>query len=309
MRLTRWLCSLALVVLAAGPAVASDCTNVSTGLIPLIDLGTGTYKGMIGGLYGAGANEPPAAHTANGLRAADRVVPRAPNGKPAANGLVVLISIGMSNTTMEFSAFQELVRRDALVSPSLVTVDGAQGGVTAADWADPRHPTWSELDKRLRAAGVSRAQVQTAWVKLANRADSTPVDTYRAQLERDWIATLNNLRDRFPNLQIAYESSRIYAGYASTMLNPEPYAYESGFVVKRTIQRQIAGQLPIRPWLAWGPYLWSDGLVPRSDGLTWQCSDFNSDGTHPSTSGRRKVAERLLEFLESDDTAAPWFLR
>jgi lysophospholipase L1-like esterase len=273
-----------------------------------MDLGTGTYKGMVGGLYGAGSNEPPAAHAATGLQAASRVVPRSRTGAPSSTGRVVLISIGMSNTTMEFRAFQELVRNDGRVSPSLTVVDGAQGGVTAADWADRANAAWSELDRRLKAAGVTRAQVQVAWVKMANRAESTPVDTYRAQLEQDWITTLRNLRDRFPNLQIAYQTSRIYAGYASTMLNPEPYAYESGFVVKRIIQRQIAGQLPIQPWLAWGPYLWADGLVPRSDGLTWQCSDFNSDGTHPSASGRRKVAERLLEFFESDDTAT-WFLR
>ena len=308
-RLTQTVCVFVVVALAAGQALASDCTNVSTGLIPLMDLGTGTYKGMVGGLYGAGRNTPPDTHLENGLRAATRVVPRTPRGTPSADGRVVLISIGMSNTTQEFSAFQALLRGDGRVSPSLLTVDGAQGGMTAADWADPRSAAWSELDKRLRAAGVARAQVQAAWVKLANRADSTPVDTYRAQLERDWLTTLNNLRDRFPNLQIAYETSRIYAGYATSLLNPEPYAYESGFVVKRVIQRQIAGQLPLRPWLAWGPYLWADGLVPRSDGLTWQCSDFQSDGTHPSATGRRKVAERLLDFFESDDTATPWVLR
>ena len=307
--LTLFASALVLVAVTVARAVAADCTNVSTGMIPLTDLGTGTYKGMVGGLYGAGANELPDAHLTNGLRAAARIVPRDGRGAPNPAGRIVLISIGMSNTTQEFSAFQELVRRDAGVSPSLITVDGAQGGMTAADWADPGADAWSVLDKRLRAAGVTRAQVQAAWVKLANRAYSTPVDTYRAQLEQDWIVTLRNLRDRFPNLQIAYHSSRIYAGYATSLLNPEPYAYESGFVVKRIIQRQISGQLAPRPWLAWGPYLWADGLVPRSDGLTWQCSDFQSDGTHPSTAGRRKVAQRLLDFLESDDTARPWFTR
>ena len=29
--------------------------------------------------------------------------------------------------------------------------------------------------------------------------------------------------------------------------------------------------------MAWGPYLWADGEVPRSDGLQWFCSDFASD--------------------------------
>ena len=43
-------------------------------------------------------------------------------------------------------------------------------------------------------------------------------------------------------------SSRIYAGYAVTPLNPEPYAYESAFSVRGLIQQQMAGgkTLPTR---------------------------------------------------------------
>ena len=40
---------------------------------------------------------------------------------------------------------------------------------------------------------------------------------------------LNMAKERYPNLRVAYLSSRIYAGYATTPLNPEPYAYESAF--------------------------------------------------------------------------------
>jgi len=32
--------------------------------VPLTDLGTRTYKGFVGGLYPAGANQPPASHAA-----------------------------------------------------------------------------------------------------------------------------------------------------------------------------------------------------------------------------------------------------
>jgi lysophospholipase L1-like esterase len=60
-------------------------------------------------------------------------------------------------------------------------------------------------------------------------------------------------------------------------------------------------------WVAWGAYLWADGLNARSDGLTWQIGDFAADGTHPSTSGRMKVAKMLLGFLESADTSRCWF--
>jgi uncharacterized protein (TIGR03437 family) len=62
------------------------------------------------------------------------------------------------------------------------------------------------------------------------------------------------------------------------------------------------------PWLSWGPYLWADGTTARDDGLVWECSDFREDGTHPSESGRQKVAAMLLNFFESDTTARPWFV-
>lgn len=99
----------------------------------------------------------------------------------------------------------------------------------------------------------------------------------------------------------------------------EPYAYESAFSVRWLIEEQVGGSPALNhdpnagpvmaPWLAWGPYLWADGLVPRaSDGLTWACGDFStSDGTHPAETGRAKVAQMLLDFFTSDPTAAPWF--
>jgi len=40
-------------------------------------------------------------------------------------------------------------------------------------------------------------------------------------------------------MQAWFLSSRIYAGYATTLLNPEPYAFESGFSVQRLVQAQI----------------------------------------------------------------------
>jgi lysophospholipase L1-like esterase len=61
------------------------------------------------------------------------------------------------------------------------------------------------------------------------------------------------------------------------------------------------------PLLLWGPYLWADGVKPRSDGLVWKREDLAGDGTHPSASGRRKVAQLLLDFFKNDDLAKGWF--
>ena len=127
------------------------------------------------------------------------------------------------------------------------------------------------------------------------------------------------MQDRFPNLKITYLSSRTYAGYATSPLNPEPFAYEGGFSVKWLIADQLAGKPelnydaakgPVRaPWLEWGPYVWADGVKPNKDGLSYSVDDYvEADRTHPSESGRMKVATRLMAFLKNDSTSKSWFL-
>ena len=172
---------------------------------------------------------------------------------------------------------------------------------------------------RLAAAGVTAKQVQAVWIKQANGNPEEGFPDAAKKLAADVVATLHNLHDKFPNLKIAYLSSRIYGGYATTALNPEPYAYEGGFAMKWVIADQIAGKPELNydpakgavraPWLAWGPYLWTDGVKGRkTDSLTWLKDDVvETDRTHPSDSGRAKVAKMLLDFLKSDPTAKIWF--
>jgi hypothetical protein len=135
---------------------------------------------------------------------------------------------------------------------------------------------------------------------------------------------LRALRHHYPNLQQVYVSSRTYGGFAASTLNPEPYAYESGFAVKWLVQAQVeqmrSGTIDAHtgdidydaaaPWVAWGPYLWAgDASNPRADGFYWTRQDFSADGTHPSQTGRRKVGQLLLDFLLSSPQASPWFAR
>lgn len=128
---------------------------------------------------------------------------------------------------------------------------------------------------------------------------------------------LRHAKARFPNLRVAYLGSRIYGGYAGTALNPEPYAYEGAFAVRGLILDQARGNAQLAfdgaakvPLLLWGPYFWADGTTPRKgDGLVWERADLAGDGTHPSESGRRKVAEQLLTFFKEDSLASEWFVR
>jgi lysophospholipase L1-like esterase len=310
----RWVLFLALAVSLCGQP-----PRESTGLVPLPDLGRGMYQGEQGGLYPGGQNAPPAAHLNAGLALAKRIVPLDSSGKPSESGKIVLLSIGMSNTTSEFKAFQLLAAREKGLNSKLVIVDGAQGGQTARITAGPNANFWNVVERRLSAAGVAGNQVEAVWIKQANAQPSAAFPAEAKRLQADLVATLRNLHDRFPNLKIAYLSSRIYGGYAATPLNPEPHAYESAFAAKWTIAGQIAGDPDLNydpakgavrsPWIAWGPYLWADGTKGRrQDGLVYRREDLGPDGTHPSESGRRKVAAQLLDFLKTDPTSKPWFL-
>lgn len=291
----------------------------STGLVPLPDLGKGTYKGEQGGFYPGGQNAPPAAHLKAGLARARDIAPLDAEGVRSDNGKIVLLSIGMSNTTQEFSVFQKLAREDKDLNPRLAIVDGAQGGQAAEVTANPQANYWKVVDERLAQAGVTARQVQVVWVKQANIRPAEEFPANARRLQRDFIATLQNCAARFPNLKIAYLSSRTYGGYATTPLNPEPHAYEGGFAVRWVVSDQIAGKPELNydpakgearsPWAAWGPYLWTDGMKGRTDGFKYAREDFGPDGTHPSVSGREKVARLLLDFLKGEPTARTWFLK
>ena len=214
--------------------------------------------------------------------------------------------------------FKQIADKDEMKSPLVAVVNCAQGGQAMAQWVDPKARAWVEADRRLAAASVSPNQVQVVWVKLANVGPKGELAEHGQKLQKDTLAVLHNARARFPNLRIAYLGSRIYAGYATTALNPEPYAYESGFSVKWLIEQQIRGEQALNfdssrgsvraPWLSWGPYLWANGTSAREDGLKWEERDLGDDGTHPSRAGEKKVARLLLDFFKSDSTTKGWFV-
>lgn len=301
----------------------------TTGLVPITEMGDGLYKGQTGGLYGYGRNVPPEPHLKAAQTQAALIVPRDAAGNPSEGGKIVLISQGMSNTTQEFSAFKTLAEADPNKAAQVVIVDCAQGGMAAHQWAYPevvvnqnRPSPWDVMDRRIKAAGVTAGQIQVVWLKQAQMgpAQLGEFPAHARSLQDDVAIILRQLRTRFPNLRLAYLSSRIYAGYAATPLNPEPYAYESAFSVRWLIESQSAGDPNLNydpaqgevkaPLLLWGPYLWADGIKPRqSDGLVWNREDLEADGTHPSVSGRRKVANLLLTFFKTDAGTKPWFVK
>ena len=315
--------------------VGAQCTLTNVGLVPLPEMGPRTYKGYTGGLYPGGRNNRPPAHLAAGLRIAiEGIRPLNASGNvDTNNGKIVLISVGMSNTTHEFGsgdrdthdfrqAFKFRADNDRSRNPQLVIVDGAQGGQDVTRWTNIAAPTWSTVRQRLNQAGVSTQQVQAAWVKQSLQ-DITQYGGFpeaTLELQKDLEIVVRNLKVLFPNIQMAFVSSRTRCYTTNSLAtNPEPYSWEVGFATKWMIERQIQGAPDLNfdpakgpvvaPYLCWGPYLWADGTVGRNDGLVWLCSDVVSDFTHPSSNGVHKVADQLLSFFKTDPTTTPWFLR
>ena len=324
MRRNLWWVGLIVAgVLGACGAWAQETGRVER-LVPLDQMAaTERYKGEDGGLYGGGKNEPPAGQRKAALGQIARIEPLDAQGKPSGGGKIVLLSMGMSNTTQEFTEFKKLADRDEARNPKVVIVDGALGGADAEAWVAEgmRERVWENVQKRLEAAGVTPEQVQVVWMKQALKGPARlgAFPRHAEVLRDDMVTGLNMAKERFPNLRIAYLSSRIYAGYASTPLNPEPYAYEGAFAVRWVIQSQMKGDAKLNwdetkgkvraPVVLWGPYLWADGTNGRkSDKLVWNAEDFGPDGTHPSMSGRTKVAQLLLKFLKTDELAKGWFV-
>ena len=318
---------------------ATEARALATGNVPLNDLLSGTYLGFTGGLYPQGRNTMPTAHSNAGQVQAAAIRPLDSNGQPSASGKYVLLSIGMSHPTQEFCShtgalpcdawtFMGRAAADAAVNKStLVIANGAMGGQVADTWDSPNDDNYNRvMTDVLTPQGLGEKQVQILWFKMANVQPTVSLPASNAdayQLKTSMGNVLRAAKSRYPNLKQVFISSRSYAGYSETRLNPEPYAYESGFAVKWVVEAQIrqkatgtidahAGNLDygqgVAPWIAWGPYLWADGEVPRSDGLIWKRTDFGRDGTHPSQSGESKVGAMLLDFFKTSPHTRCWFL-
>lgn len=343
--------------LNAGPGMIPADKVDTSGLVALTDM-TGSYKGEDGGLYGHGLNSPPEKHYAAYLKASEKIQPLDAGGKPSPDGKIGLITIGFSNTSLESADFKRTADVDPAKSPRVIVVNGAIGSRAAVMWAYDgaavlpvaeqarldkemdtlRMPktnrkgsqgksdqdTWPTLDQRLQEAGLVAGQVQAVWMKHVEAGPRALGDfpAHAKALQMDMAAIMVIAKKRFPNLRVAFISSRTYGGWAGPNSgSPEPFAYECAFAVRGLIQSQIQGdpQLnydPARgnvqsPILLWGPYLWANGDNSRKlDGFTWSVNDVRSDDhMHPGESGCQKVTEVLLNFFKTDPGTRRWFVR
>lgn len=270
------------------------CDKTSIGKIPLID-GVGLYKN---------GNLPPPDHLAKGVELGNRVEKLDTNGIPNTGGKLVIAFVGMSNFNREVARFIKLNTETYGRNRSKTWFNGCRGAWDLRRMVDSADEYWIWFHAGLVKRNISPKQVQVLFLKnsVARQTKSYPDDVaeYIVLLEKQ----ITRVKQELPNLKQIYISSAIYSGYAiAGGPRHEPGAYYEGLAVKEVVDRHV-GTLP---WIAFGPYLWADGVVPRSDGLTWICpNDYQTDLTHPSDLGTLKVAKIMLKFMQTFP-ATTWF--
>jgi hypothetical protein len=308
--------------------------------VPLTDLLAGTYFGNQGGLYPGGSNQPPPDHDSAIRARRNAIKPLDVNGDESPFGKYVLLSIGRSDVTQEWcsaatrppcaawSLMGRAAADPAVNHYTMVIVNGADSSQQdSRRWTVASSPNYDRIKTaRLTPLGLSENQVEIVWAELDDLypmyripSDSSDANVLMSNLGQ----VMRALRTRYPHLQLVFLSSRLYAGFATTDLSPEPYAYEQGFAVKWLIESQIKemrGSVPnawagslnyvkkTAPVLVWGPYLWAAGETPRSDGMMWRRTDFESDGITPSQDGENKVGLALLNFFKTSPYTRCWFV-
>jgi hypothetical protein len=304
----------------SGPPLSGDTPFDRELRWPLNDLGKQTYLGEQGGLYPGGENLPPDAHEQLGIALAALVVPRDARGAAKSSGVIGFAAVGFSLARIDWNAFEALVPQKTRIAGAVRLANLAANHQDIEELADPGSNYWTKyVPYLLQSAGLTAAQIEVIWMLEGDRTLGTdfPRDARRAEdfLRRD-VAVVHSF---FPNARLLYVSSSAYCGFAADPADDEPVVYDNAFAFKWLIGRQIAGDPalncdpnagPVRaPWLSWGPFLWSDGALPRGDGWNWRRRDVLEDGVHPSRHGARRVAQRLWHWFVSDPTATPWFCK
>lgn len=300
-----------------------DCSHDNTGLIPIPDLGLGTYRGFTGGLYPDGSNVRPTEYLAACIEHVQNIQPLDIAGNADEDGRIVMLGIGASNPGAEFNKFIEISNYFEPRNDKLSLINGCVPSIGIQDMNYTASEYWGNVMNILEENDLSADQVQIVWIEEENTAVGDTAFPSAAQaLVTDFHFLLQAIKIMFPNTQICYVTARAYSGYADpgtedlTNGLKFPRDYYNGWGLKWFIENVINHELGYTyegpsaeiPLVTWGTYHWTDGSVERMDGLLLDCEeDVAPDGLHLSGSGEIKMGQLMLNYFIADTTAKYWF--
>ncbi|HMX05312.1 MAG TPA: hypothetical protein PKE14_11625, partial [Chitinophagales bacterium] len=173
-------CTLLAATTIAQPVFGQlNCANDSTGLIPLVDLGTDYYAGIYqGGLYPGGSNIMPSGHMINGLKIMKKLKPLDTAGVVNyATGKIVLGGFGASTVGGPFNHMIQLMKDYNDLNPCMKAVNTANGsdGIEAMYIGNEEYFDYIKIYK-LAEKDLTPIQVQVGWLMHSSRIDSNGTD-------------------------------------------------------------------------------------------------------------------------------------
>jgi hypothetical protein len=212
----------------------------------------------------------------------------------------------MSNAKQQYAALMEAYRIKYGRKRPVSTVNLGTGNWPLNDMMDKKEEYLQLLLATMIKKKVTPAQVQVAIfsnsIRGQNKQYPDDVNEYVDYME-EYLEFLISI---FDNLKMLFVVPPEYSGYASAAApRHEPFVFREGMAVDQFVKRHYG---ETGPWIGMGPYYWTNGLVPREDGLIWECKDVAlKDGVHPSTLGLVKTTDMLLRFFENSPVTG-WFL-
>lgn len=300
----------------------SDVSNFqSPDDVPLNDLGTGIYRGYVGGLYPGGANEASGVYAEDLLATCNSIKPIDVNGNPDATnkGFVVFISLGGSTGGKNMTALIKKTKGNPVTNSRLKLMNGNQPAqkATLTNIANPNNIYWGHVSQVLNGHNSSYKQVQVVYLETDDGVTTVKFPDRPNIIKQRIQACMRTLQAKFPNLKVVYVlgRSRTFPN-TTTPWNTEPSPYYFGWACKWAIEDQInnvpgteyKGPNKVSPMVAWGFYQWADSLPRTTDNFYWRFSE-TKDGMHASEAGQDTLSGRFQKFLLTDPYANTWYAK
>jgi hypothetical protein len=290
----------------------------TAGDIPLNDLGTGTFRGYVGGLYPGGANIASGSYAFDLDRACKLIVPLDTFGNPSSTGKIVFISLGGSTGGQNMTTLKTKTQGNPLTNPNLLLLncDNGKTSATLNSQMNAVDPYWSHVAQILKGgAHSSFRQVQVIYLESDDSTQSNIAFPDRPLLvKQDLQQTFRVYKQKFPNLKIVYLEARTRTFGKQQLSNREPSPYYLGWACKWAIEDQIngvpgteyKGKNAVSPLITWAFYQWADSLPRKTDSFYWRFSE-TSDGLHASATCEDTLTTRFQNFLLRDKHARLWY--
>ncbi len=296
--------------------LSNSINALDTAKIPLNDLGSGTFRDSVGGLYPGGVNIPPGTYAHDLSRAAKNIIPLDTFGHSSLNGKVTFISIGGSTGGHNMKDLITKTSGNPATNPYLkmFTCNNGTTDASLKDIIDTASPYWAHITQVIKGARSSNRQIQVIYLETDDTTTNVKWPDRPVTGKNHIESCMHVFKRKFPNIKIVYVLGRTQTFGTKAIWNKEPCPYYFSWSCKWAIQDQIngvkamnyTGKNAVAPMLAWGFYQWADSLPRKTDGFYWRASE-TADGLHANEVGQDTLSARFQNFLLTDKYAKIWY--